>query len=391
MLFESDDYGPDFLLDCLDWPKTEAAVRQAKSAGVRVIMITGDHELTAEAIARKVSILSESGHVAVTGSELNAMSDEELSRVLDARDIVFARTTPEHKLRVVSALMAKGETVAVTGDGVNDSPALIEANVGIAMGAGGTDVARESADMVLLDNDFTSIVEGLRLGRATYDNLRKFVYYVYTHNFAELVTFVAFIILGIPLPLLVVQVLAIDLILEIPVSLALITEPPESDVLERPPRARSVRLMDGDTLGRAAIIGLIVGAISVLYAFDVWGRGGWHYGSAIVADPRVYAMGTTAVMVGIMAGQLGNLISTRVGLHSALRSNPLTNRWIPIGIIIELALLAAIVYVPFLQPVFGTAALAPADWLALFLLAPAVLLIDEVRKRLVQRAAKRRG
>ncbi len=261
-------------------PKTEAAVRQAKSAGVKVIMITGDHELTAEAIARRVGILPDSGHVAVTGAELNEMSDEELSRILDSGDIVFARTTPEHKLRVVSALMAKGETVAVTGDGVNDSPALIEANVGIAMGAGGTDVARESADMVLLDNDFTSIVEGLRLGRATYDNLRKFVYYVYTHNFAELVTFVAFIILGIPLPLLVVQVLAIDLILEIPVSLALITEPPESDVLKRPPRARSVKLMDLGYVGRAAIIGVVVGAVSVLYAFDVWTRGGWQYGSA---------------------------------------------------------------------------------------------------------------
>ncbi|MCX6649094.1 MAG: cation-transporting P-type ATPase [Candidatus Bathyarchaeota archaeon] len=372
-------------------PKTEAAVRQAKSAGVRVIMITGDHELTAEAVARRVGILSDAGHVAVTGSELNRMSDEELSRVLDTRDIVFARTTPEHKLRVVSALMAKGETVAVTGDGVNDSPALIEANVGIAMGAGGTDVARESADMVLLDNDFTSIVEGLRLGRATYDNLRKFVYYVYTHNFAELVTFVAFIILGIPLPLLVIQVLAIDLILEIPVSLALITEPPESDVLERPPRARSVRLMDGDTLGRAAIIGVIVGVVAVLYAFYVWGRGGWHYGSPMVADPRVYAMGTTAVLVGIMAGQIGNLISTRVGLHSALKSNPFTNKWIPIGILIELALLAAVVYAPFLQPIFGTAALAPEDWLTLSLLAPAVLLIDEVRKYLARRGIKKGG
>ena len=370
-------------------PKTEAAVRQAKRAGVRVMMITGDHELTAEAVARKVGIISDTKHVAVTGSELNRMGDDELSKVLDAPEIVFARTTPEHKLRVVSALMAKGESVAVTGDGVNDSPALIEANVGIAMGAGGTDVARESADMVLLDNDFTSIVEGLRLGRATYDNLRKFVYYVYTHNFAELVTFVAFIILGTPLPLLVIQVLAIDLLLEIPVSLALITEPPESDVLERPPRARSVKLMGGETLGRAAIIGAIVGSIAVLYAFNVWGRGGWHYGAATIADPRVYAMGTTAVMVGIMMGQLGNLISTRVGLHSAIKSNPFSNKWIPIGILAELALLALIVYAPFLQPIFGTAALAPADWLALSLLAPAVLLIDEARKYLTRRIAKK--
>ena len=370
-------------------PKTEAAVHQAKKAGVRVIMITGDHELTAEAVARKVGILSDSKHVAVTGSELNGMSDDELSQMLDTPEIVFARTTPEHKLRVVKALMWKGEIVAVTGDGVNDSPALIEANVGIAMGAGGTDVARESADMVLLDNDFTSIVEGLRLGRATYDNLRKFVYYVYTHNFAELVTFVAFIILGIPLPLLVIQVLAIDLLLEIPVSLALITEPPEPDILEKPPRAKSVKLMGIDTLGRAAVIGAIIGAIAVLYAFGVWGRGGWHYGISSIADPRVYAMGTTAVLVGIMAGQLGNLISTRVGLHSSLRSNPFDNLWILIGILVELSILAMMVYAPFLHPIFGTASLAPIDWLALFLLAPAVLMIDEVRKYLTRRVAKK--
>jgi magnesium-transporting ATPase (P-type) len=249
---------------------------------------------------------------------------------------------------------------------------------------------RESADIVLLDNDFTSIVEGLRLGRATYDNLRKFVYYVYTHNFAELVTFVAFIILGIPLPLLVIQVLAIDLLLEIPVSLALITEAPEPDVLEKPPRARNIKLMDSKTLGRAAVIGVIVGAAAVLYAFNVWGRGGWYYGSITLIDSRIYAMGTTAVLVGIMAGQLGNLISTRVGLHSALKSNPFSNRWMPIGVLVELGMLALIVYAPFLQPIFGTTALSPVDWLVLFILVPFVLLIDESRKYLTRWLAKKK-
>jgi magnesium-transporting ATPase (P-type) len=365
-------------------PKTEAAVKEAKKAGIRVIMITGDHELTAEAIARKVGILTGSDHDVVTGSELNTMGDEQLAQVLEKHEIIFARTTPEHKLRVVKALMGKAEIVAVTGDGVNDSPALIEANVGVAMGAGGTDVARESADMVLLDNDFTSIVEGIRLGRATYDNLRKFVYYVYTHNFAELVTFVAFIILGTPLPLLVIQVLAIDLLLEIPVSLALITESPEPDIMDRPPRSRAVKLMDGETLGRATVFGVLIGAVSVLYAFNVWGRGGWQYGSLTVSDPRIYAMGTTAVLVGIMAGQLGNLISTRVGLHTVFKANPFGNKWILIGILVELVLLAGIVYVPFLQSIFGTAALGANDWLILILLTPAVLLLDEFRKYLTR-------
>jgi magnesium-transporting ATPase (P-type) len=126
----------------------------------------------------------------------------------------------------------------------------------------------------------------------------------------------------------------------------------------------------------------------VLYAFNVWGLGGWQYGSATISDPQVYAMGTTAVLIGIMAGQLGNIISTRVGLHSALKSNPFSNRWIPIGIIVEMALLSLMVYAPFLQTIFGTAALAPTDWLALFLLAPAILLIDEIRKYFVRRISK---
>jgi magnesium-transporting ATPase (P-type) len=348
-------------------------------------MITGDHELTAEAVARKVEIITGAEQMAVTGNELNQMSDEELSRALDVPEIVFARTTPEHKLRVVRMLMAKGETVAVTGDGVNDSPALIEANVGVAMGAGGTDVARESADIVLLDNDFTSIIEGVRLGRATFDNLRKFVYYVYTHNFAELVAFVAFIILDIPLPLLVIQVLAIDLFLEIPVSLALIAEPPELDVMERPPRVRGVKLMDASTTSKAAFIGLIIGCSSVLACFSVWSRGGWSIGSSSMADPVLYATGTTVVMVGIMAGQLGNLLSARTGNHSAFSSNPLRNMWIPLGILAQLVMMELIVYTPFLQTIFGTAALISSDWLMLYALSPAVLLIGEIYKKYLQK------
>ncbi len=364
-------------------PEAEAAVRQARRAGVKVIMITGDHELTAEAIAKKIGIITEAGHRAVTGTELNRMTDEELFSILEDSEVVLARTSPEHKLRVVRALMAKGETVAVTGDGVNDSPALIEANVGVAMGAGGTDVARESADMVLLDNDFTSIVEGVRLGRATFDNLRKFVYYVYTHNFAELAAFVAFIILGVPLPLLVVQVLAIDLILEIPVSLALIAEPPEADVMERTPRARRIRLMDALTLSRAALIGVIIGVASMSIAFGIWEKGGWRFGESTIADPTLYALGTTAVLVGIMAGQFGNLLSTRTGLHSVLSSSPLRNRWIVIGVLAQIAMMAIIVYLPLLQQVFSAAPLAATEWVIIYTIAPIVLIIAEIVKRIV--------
>jgi magnesium-transporting ATPase (P-type) len=361
-------------------PNAEAAVQQARRAGVNVIMITGDYELTAEAIAKRIGIITEAGYRTVTGVDLTRMTDEELAYVLETREVVFARTAPEHKLRVVRALMAKGETVAVTGDGVNDSPSLIEANVGVAMGWGGTDVARESADMVLLDNDFTSIIESVKLGRATFDNLRKFIYYVYTHNFAELATFVAFIFLGVPLPLLVVQVLAIDLVLEIPVSLALIAESPEPDVMERPPRTRRIRLMDAVTLLRAAFIGVVIGISSMRIAFSVWERGGWSFGVNTISDPTLYALGTTIVMVGIMAGQLGNLFSTRTGLHSILSSNPVRNKWILIGVLAQLATMVLIVYMPLFQRFFGTASLTVIDWLVIYMLAPVVLVIAEIMK-----------
>jgi magnesium-transporting ATPase (P-type) len=237
--------------------------------------------------------------------------------------------------------------------------------------------------MVLLDNDFTSIVEGVRLGRATFDNLRKFVYYVYTHNFAELAAFVAFIILDVPLPLLVVQVLAIDLILEIPVSLALIAEPPEADVMERTPRARRIRLMDALTLSRAVLIGVIIGVASMSIAFGIWEKGGWRFGESTIADPTLYAMGTTAVLVGIMAGQFGNLLSTRTGLHSVLSSSPLRNRWIVIGVLAQIAMMAIIVYLPLLQQVFSAAPLAATEWVIIYTIAPIVLIIAEIVKRIV--------
>jgi magnesium-transporting ATPase (P-type) len=361
-------------------PMIESAVSEARNAGIRVIMVTGDHELTAEAIAKRIGIISSPEHVVVSGYELAQLPDRELSEILNKREIVFARTTPEEKLRIVRALKSKGETVAVTGDGVNDSPALIEADVGIAMGVGGTDVARESADMVLLDDNFISMVEGVKLGRGMFDNLKKFVYYVFTHNWAELVTFVAFVLLQVPLPLLVVQVLAIDLGMDVFPSLALIMEPPEPNVMEKAPRRLGSRLIDASVLLRSLYVGIIVSIGALVWAFHTWMTAGWSIGQATVADPWVYAKGTTIVLAGIMAGQLGNFFSARTNSDSAFRLSPLRNRWLFFGILAQLAILASIVYVPFLQPLFRTAPLSMMDWIILYSLAPLVLLIEEIRK-----------
>jgi magnesium-transporting ATPase (P-type) len=365
-------------------PKVEAAVREARRAGVRVIMLTGDHELTACSIAKKVGIIT-ADHNAVSGREIGQMSDEDLARTLDNGESVCARITPEQKLRIVQILKSRDKVVAVTGDGVNDAPALMEANVGIAMGAGGTDVARESADIVLLDNDFTSIVEGIRLGRAMFDNLGKFVYYVFTHNWGEFLAFVVFVLLQTPLPLLVVQVLAIDLGMDLLPSLSLIMEPPEPDIMMKPPRKRGTRLINPSTLLRSLYVGMVVSAGAIFWAFSVWRGGGWTIGSGRALDPMIYARGTTAVMAGIMIGQLGNLFAARSSSKSAFQLSPLRNRWLFLGILAQFSIMATIIYVPFLQPLFGTAPLFPSDWLFLFTLAPAALFLEELRKLLMRR------
>jgi Ca2+-transporting ATPase len=365
-------------------PLIEAAVSEARNAGMRVIMVTGDHELTAEAIAKRIRIITSPEHVVISGSQLSLLSDGELSDILNKREIVFARTTPEQKLRVVRALKAKGETVAVTGDGVNDAPALMEAEVGIAMGVGGTDVARESADMVLLDNNLVSLVEGVKLGRSVFDNLKKFVYYVFTHNWAELATFVAFVLLQVPLPLLVVQVLAIDLGMDVAPSLALIMEPPEPSIMKRAPRHSGTRLIDAPLLLRSLFVGVIISTGALVWAFHTWMTGGWSFGQMTVGDPWIYAKGTTVVLVGIMAGQLGNFFSARTSSESAFRLSPLRNRWLFFGIFAQLAILASIVYIPVLEPMFRTAPLSLIDWIILYGLAPMVLLIEEVRKLLTK-------
>jgi potassium/sodium efflux P-type ATPase len=366
-------------------PRVEAAVQEARSAGIKVIMLTGDHELTAYSIAKKVGIINSRDQTVVTGQELDQMTDSDLTAIFAKGECVFARISPEQKLRIVHILKSMDEIVAVTGDGVNDSPALIEANVGIAMGAGGTDVARESADMVLLDNDFTSIVEGIRLGRSTFDNLRKFVYYVFAHNWAELLAFLVFILLQTPLPLLVVQVLAIDLGMDVFPSLSLIMEPPEPDAMTKPPRKSGTRLINVSTLLRSCYVGVVVSAGAIFWAFNIWRGSGWALGNNATLDPLLYARGTTVVMAGIMIGQLGNLFSARSSSRSAFQLSPLRNRWLFPGILALFAIMVAIIYTPFLQPLFGTAPLLPSDWLFLLLLAPVALLLEELRKALARR------
>lgn len=374
------------LVGILDPPRRDVAqaVAKARNAGVKIVMMTGDHELTAKSIASKVGIITSVDHFVMSCEKLDEVSDEALSDILNAPELVFARVTPEQKLRIVRALQKKGEVVAVTGDGVNDAPALLEADIGIAMGITGTDVARESADMVLLDDNFASIVNGVEVGRSVFDNLGKFIVYVFSHNWAELITFIVFVLLQTPLPLAVVGVLTIDLVLEILPSIALTMEPPEPGIMDRPPRTKKSRLFGVKTLARSCYIGSVTGVVAVLWCFQVWSDAGWALGSSTVEDTGAYLRGMTVVLVGIMAGQLGNLFATRTNVRSAVSMNLARNKWLLPSLAAELAILLAIVYVPFLHPVFGTNGIDPALWVYLFTLAPAILVMEEVRKYVVR-------
>lgn len=374
------------LVAILDPPRrdVEQAVFKARKAGIKVVMLTGDHVLTAEAIARRVGIITSSDSLVMSCEKLHERSDADLSDMLNIPELVFARVTPEQKLRIVHTFKEKGETVAVTGDGVNDAPALLEADIGIAMGITGTDVARESADMVLLDDNFASIVGGVEVGRSVFDNLKKFIVYVFSHNWAELMTFIVFVLLQTPLPLAVVGVLAIDLLLEIPPSISLTMEPPEPGIMDRSPRLRTSRLFDIKTLARSFYVGSLTGIVATIWCFSVWSGAGWTVGMTTVPDKTAYLKGTTVVLVGIMAGQLGNFFATRTNIRSSLTISIRANRWLLPSLAAELAILLAIVYVPFIEPVFGSKPLQPIEWLYLFSLAPVILLLEEIRKYFVR-------
>ncbi len=370
------------LVAILDPPREDVAqaVQKARDAGMKIVMLTGDHVLTAEAIARQVGIVTGQNQVVVSSEHLGERTDAEIAMLLRNDELVFARITPEQKLRIVRLLKGMGETVAVTGDGVNDAPALLEADIGIAMGITGTDVARESADMVLLDDDFASIVNGIEVGRSVFDNLKKFIVYVFGHNWAELMTFIAFVLLQTPLPLAVVGVLAIDLVLEIPPSIALTTEPPEPGIMTRPPRPRTKRLFDAGTLARSGYIGAIIGAVALFWCFNEWSGAGWSLGQTTIANHESYLRGTTIVIAAIMGGQLGNLFATRTNVRSAFSLSIRRNRWLLPAIAVELVLLALIVYAPPFQDVFGTRDLRLEEWALIFGIAPVILALEEGRK-----------
>ena len=371
-------------------PEVAHAVSLAQRAGIRIIMITGDYGLTAESIARKIGIVKSDVRV-VSGGEIDPLSDAELSSVLSHSDVIFARVSPEHKMRVVSVLKDRGEIVAVTGDGVNDAPALKRADIGVAMGIAGTDVAKEAAEMILTDDNFASIVGAVEEGRAVYDNIRRFITYIFASNIPEIIPFILFVTLGIPLPLTILQILAIDLGTDIVPALALGLEPPEADVMDRPPRPRGRRLLDFPLLARAYFfLGPIEAAVGMLAYYYAYYQNGWRPGQVLPASGREYVFATTMVLASIVIMQIGNGFAVRTERTSILQKGFFSNRFYLFGIVTELVIIAILVYVPFLQPIFNTSPLKITDWLFLFAFSPTILIADEIRKWIARRYSARR-
>ena len=372
-------------------PEVADAVAACHRAGIRIIVITGDNGLTAAAVAREVGIAPEHP-VIVTGDELDRTSEAALDELLRReRELIFARSSPEAKLRIADALRAEGHVVAMTGDGVNDAPALRRADIGVAMGRSGTDVAREASTMVLTDDNFATIVAAIAAGRRVYDNIRKFVLYIFAHTTPEVTPFLVFALGGgaIPLPLTVIQLLAFDIGTETLPALALGREPAEAGIMHRPPRQRSEGVIRRGMLVRAWLfLGVICASLAMAGFFYVLLRAGWHPGDPTGKGKplhHAYQQATTMTFLGMITGQVGTAFAARTERASLRSVGVLSNRMLLWGIAFELVLAAVMIYAPPFQSLLGTAALAPD---MLLFVAPFPFIVwgaDELRRWVVRR------
>lgn len=367
-------------------PEVAQALEQCRSAGIRVIMITGDAGPTAAAIAREIGLIT-GDPVIIEGRECAAMPDHVMRQELKKDNLIFARMSPQNKMHVVSLLIEQGHRVAVTGDGVNDAPALKKAHVGIAMGLSGTSVAREAADIVLLDDNFASIVHAIEEGRAVFENIRNFITYIFASNIPEMIPYVAYILFGIPLPLTIMQILAVDLGTDLVPALALGSERPSSEIMQRPPRSKTERLLTAGVVTRAYLfLGLFEALAGMCAYFYVMHRGGWSWPQTLAPSSVLYLQATTACLAGIVATQIANVFTCRSPVLSIVSLGFLSNRLVLTGIATELALAGFIIYTPLGNTIFGCSPIGLSVWLLLVPFALLLLVADESRKCIVRRS-----
>jgi calcium-translocating P-type ATPase len=378
----------------IDPPRDEvgSSIDVAHRAGIRVVMITGDHPATASEIAAELGI-TEPGARAMSGPELSAISDSELDK-LTPEISVYARVSPEHKLRIVRSLASSGEVVAMTGDGVNDAPALKAADIGIAMGITGTDVSKEASDMILTDDNFATIVAAVSEGRAIFHNIRSFLRYLLSSNIGEVLTvFLGTVAAGaigltasagngIAAPLLATQILWINLVTDSGPALALGIDPPSKGLMDRRPRRPGERIIDGRMQVGIGVVGLAM-AVSTLAMLDLQLPGGLFGGDHDLTTAR------TAAFTTLVLAQLFNTFNARSDTET-IWGRVFINRWLLAAIAVSVGLQVAVVYLPFLNEAFGTAPLPLADWVLAAALASSVIWVTELRKAILRRTTPAR-
>jgi Ca2+-transporting ATPase len=353
-------------------PEVAPAIKTARHAGIETVMITGDYPDTALAIAKEIGLIEESD-ISLTGAELERIGDDEFSDMVE--DVaVYARVSPQHKVRIVDALKSRGHIVAMTGDGVNDAPALKRSSIGVAMGITGTDVSKETADMVLTDDNYASIVSAIEQGRIIYSNIRKFVYYLLSCNMAEIAILFFAMLVGWPLPLLPIQLLVLNLITDGAPALALGVEKGDPDIMDQSPRP-----VGEPIINREMIIGIVVQTVAISVAVLIAFQVGLTDGEA---HARTMAFATLSI------SELLRAYTSRSERYSLWAIGVFTNKWMQWAVVASLVILLAIIYVPVLDPIFGTTFLTLEDWIVMvpLILIPSVA--AEINKLVLRRISE---
>lgn len=331
-------------------PDVKDAIHECREAGIKTVMITGDHVETARAVAKSLNMLPDHGKV-MTGQQLDQLSTEDFKREV-GKTYVFARVTPEHKLKIVKSMQSNGHVVAMTGDGVNDAPALKAADIGVAMGKTGTDVAKEAAALVLADDHFSTIKAAIEEGRNIYDNIRKFIRYMLASNVGEILVMLFALLLGLPLPLVAIQILWINLVTDGLPAMALGVDRAESDVMKRAPRHPNEGIFARGLGTKVITRGLLIG-LATLAAFVIT-----LYGSGGLPD---LTKAQTVAFTTLVVAQLIHVFDCR-SEYSVFHRNPFGNRTLVFAVLLSFIMMLAVVYVPFLQPIFYTTALSLNEW-----------------------------
>jgi magnesium-transporting ATPase (P-type) len=370
----------------IDPPREEVAeaVKITKKAGIKIFMITGDYGLTARAIAKQIGIATDKTRI-VEGLEIDNLNDDELKRILE-QEIIFARVSPEHKMKIVKLLKDNGEVVAVTGDGVNDAPALKAADIGVAMGINGTDVSRESADMILLDDSFATITAAIEEGRRIFDNIKKFNLYVFSSNVGELFSIIYGVILSIPLPIIAIQILSIDLGTDVLPSLALGLEKSEEGIMEKPPRSRNKGLLSRKVLLHLLKIGVIMSSGAIIGFIIILLNGGWRFGQVLSTASPLYFKATTITYATLVIVQFVNAICARSERVSVFKLGIFSNKFLLGGIFISFLLLLSTIYIPLFNKVWHTSPIDGFGWIIIGTVCAVLFFTEEIRKFRLRKA-----